>query len=932
MKSRNFRLTYIHQVLRPWSQLPVALFVFGVLALISSPASALQVEQSSGSGVMEGGYDHDSAPVVRAVKTGESLIVNGFLDEEVWLQAPPLSEFLQTLPFEGEPVTERTEVRIVYDEDAIYIGAELSDQNPVTTRLARRDAQLGDSDSFVILLDSYHDHETGYRFWTNPSGVKGDAVVRGNGTGRGDTSWDPVWELATSISDSGWFVEMRIPFSQLRFSREEQQIWGIQVERNIHRNQENATFPFTPNLERSGVSRFGHLHGINAIEPGRRLEMLPYVAARGEYRPGGKSTGLGFDNPYRSGADHFGGAGLDLKYRLASNLTLDATVNPDFGQVELDPAVINLTAFETRFSERRAFFVEGASIFSFSEGGPMGSVGRPPQLAYSRRIGRSPRGSVPAEAVFSQVPNATTILGAAKVTGQVGNGWSLGIMEAVTGTEMASYTTTDGEPHEILVEPAANNFIMRLRRQVEGGATRFGVIGTAVNRDLSGTNLVNRLHSSAYTGGLDFAHESTDRMWLFSGALAGSYVRGAEDQMLRTQQASARYYQRPDAEHLAVDSFARSLKGFYAMGYIGKQAGTFTMRNGIAFVSPGFEVNDLGFQSHADRILFDTHYQFNEIDPGNILRSWNISISPDAIWNFAGKRVFANVNSNLLLEFLNYWRTSMRIQIDPWTDDDRLTRGGPMARSPSSFAGNVSINSDSRKAVVPRLTYSWRTSDAGDWNRSVELNLSARVREIFQFSLGPSYTRSYSTAQYMGRIEDPLATGTFGFRYVFAELDRTRFSMVTRLNATFSPRLSLQLYVEPFVSVGDYGDLKEFQSPGTFDFQKYGIDSGTLSQEEDGHYTIDPDGAGPAGSFWISDRDFSYRSLLGNAVLRWEWRPGATLFLVWQQRRINSITGRGQDARYPWVGTFDLGRDLDDMFNVAADNILMIKVNYWINP
>ena len=922
----------IDKIMRSWSHLLETSALLGVLALTSLPAAALQVEQDQQGSDVDGGYDHESGPVARAVQTDEPLTVDGFLEEGIWFQAPPISDFLQTLPVEGEAVSERTEVRIVYDEDAIYIGAQLSDRNPVTTRLARRDSPLGDSDSFVFLIDSYHDHETGYRFWTNPSGVKGDATVSRNGIGRGDTSWDPVWELATSVSDSGWVVEMRIPFSQLRFSPEEQQVWGVQIERNIHRNQENATFPFTPNLERSGVSRFGHLHGVEGIEPGQRLEMLPYIVARGEYRPSEKPAGLGLDNPYRSGADHFGGVGLDLKYRLASNLTLDATVNPDFGQVELDPAVINLTAFETRFSERRAFFVEGAGIFSFSEGGPMGSVGRPPQLAYSRRIGRSPRGRTPSDAVFSQVPNATTILGAAKVTGQVGNGWSLGIMEAVTGTEVGSYTTADGGSQEILVEPAANNFIMRLRRQVEGGATRFGVIGTAVNRDLSGTTLVNRLHSSAYTGGIDLAHESTDRMWLFSGALAGSYVRGDVEQILRTQRASARYYQRPDAGHLDVDPFATSLNGFYAMGYIGKQAGTFTMRNGIAFVSPGFEVNDIGFQSHADRILFDTHYQFNEIDPGRILRSWNVSISPDAVWNFAGERVFANVNSSLSFEFLNYWRTSMRVQVDPWTDDDRLTRGGPMARSPGSFAGNVNLNSDGRKAVVPRLTYSWRSNDAGDWNRSVQLNVNARVRETFQFSFGPSYTRSYSTAQYMQRIEDPLAVATFGSRYVFGELDRTRFSMVTRMNATFSPRLSLQLYVEPFVSVGDYGGLKEFRSPGTFDFQNYGTGAGTVIQDQDGRYDIDPDGAGPAANFRVPDRDFSYRSLLGNAVLRWEWRPGATLFLVWQQRRINSITGHGQDGVDRWVGTFDLGRDLDDMFNIAADNVLMIKINYWINP
>ena len=257
----------IDKIMRPWSHSLVTSALLVILALSSLPASALQVEQDRQGSDVDGGYDHELAPLARAVHTDEPLMVDGFLEEGIWFQASPISDFLQTLPFEGEPVSERTEVRIVYDEDAIYIGAQLSDRNPVTTRLARRDSQLGDSDLFVFLIDSYHDHETGYRFWTNPSGVKGDATVSRNGTGRGDTSWDPVWELATSVSDSGWVVEMRIPFSQLRFSPEEQQVWGVQIERNIHRNQENATFPFTPNLERSGVSRFGHLHGIEGIEP-----------------------------------------------------------------------------------------------------------------------------------------------------------------------------------------------------------------------------------------------------------------------------------------------------------------------------------------------------------------------------------------------------------------------------------------------------------------------------------------------------------------------------------------------------------------------------------------------------------------------------------------------------------------------------------------
>jgi hypothetical protein len=897
-------------------------------------AGAQQETQEAGSADERGpgSYDHALAPVANALRADTPIDVDGVLDEPAWSDAEPITDLLQTEPFEGNAVSEGTEVRVVYRDDAIYVGARLRDRSPVTTRLARRDSGLGDSDSFSVLLDSFHDHATAYRFWTNPSGVKGDAIVTGNGTGGGDSSWDPIWDLATEVTADGWIVEMRIPFSQLRFGSAREQVWGVQVERHILRQQETASFPFTPRLERAGASRFAHLHGIEGIEPGRRLEMLPYVVARGEYLQLASPAAVGFENPYRSGSDHFGGVGLDLKYRLTSNVTLDATVNPDFGQVELDPSVINLTAFETRFSERRPFFVEGADIFDFGEGGPTGSVGRPPQMLYSRRIGRSPTGSAPSSAVFSDEPTSTTILGAAKVTGRFGDGWSLGLLEAVTADESAAYVDASRQPGEVGVEPAANYLVGRARRQLRSGATRFGLIGTAMNRAAEGSDLANRLHGSAYSGGFDFAHETTDRGWMFSGLVAGSRVSGSADAIERTQRSSARYFHRPDARHLDVDPLATSMSGLYAMGFVGKQAGTITMRNGFAWVSPGFETNDLGFQSLSDRIYFDTHYQYNDLEPGPLLRTWNVSLSPDAVWNSAGEQVLANVNSNLNFEFLNYWRLMGRVQLDAETADDRLTRGGPMARSPGGYSARLNVTSDTRRPAVLRASYNWGSDDGGGWNRSVDMSVSARLRETVRLSFGPSYSWAYATAQYVTRIADPLAGATFGFRYVFADLDRSTLSLETSLDVTFTPTLSLQLYVEPFVSVGDYDVLKEFSAPDAFDFLTYGDDVGTVARGSDGSYDVDPDGAGPAPSFVIADRDFSHRSLLGNAVLRWEWRPGSTLFLVWQQRRINALTGPGPTGADPWVGSFDLGRDVDHMFGVAPDNVLMIKVNYWVNP
>ena len=911
------------------------------LILLSTPPGLRAQAPGSGQGSPEPAqeetadaeYGHESAARARAVRAQTEIDLDGRLDEPVWAEAPAITDFLQEDPAEGEPGTERTEFRVAYDDDAIYIGAMLYDSAPITTRLTRRDTGSGDYDYITVSLDSFHDHETVYQFSVNPSGAIRDAVSSsGGGRGGGDSSWDPVWEVATRITGLGWSAEMRIPFSQLRFSPDEEQVWGIEIKRNIHRNQETVAFPFIPTLERGGASRFTHLDGIEGIEPGRRLELLPYVAARGEYLQLGVPSGTTFSNPYRSGSDYFGQAGLDLKYRLASNVTLDATVNPDFGQVEVDPSVINLTAFETRFQERRPFFVEGGDIFRFGEGGPGGSTGRPPQPFYSRRIGRSPSGSAPAEAVFTDVATATTILGAAKVTGRVGDGWSLGLLEAVTSKETATYVDANQAVDQAVVEPAANYLVGRVRRQIRGGETRFGIFGTAVNRGLAGTGMDSRLHSAAYSGGADFAHEWSNRTYRISTMFTGSYVQGDPAAITRTQRSSTRYYQRPDANHLTLDVNASSLAGYYAMVDVVKQAGAFGAKVAVAASSPGYEVNDLGFQSASDRIIVDTNFSYNQPNPGRILRQWDVRWSPDAVWNYAGDRVWTEVNGNFNWQFLNYWGGGVRLAYNPPHDDDRLTRGGPLARTPRRLGGTANFRSDGRRAIVGRINYQWAVEDGDSWNRSLSLNLTANPSERLRIQLGPALTRRHASAQYVTSVEDALADQTYGRRYIFGGLDQTTVSFDTRVNVTFTPTLSLQLYVEPFISTGNYRELKEFERPGTFNFLEYGTDVGTISQDPDGNYSIDPDGNGPAAQFIVSDRDFSYRSLIGNAVLRWEWRQGSTLFLVWQQSRISSLRGDGVNGTDSWIGGFGLGRDVDDMFATPADNIFVIKVNYWLNP
>jgi len=919
----------------------LGLILFGPI-LLSTPPGLQAQQRGSAQGSTEPAqdasvdaeYDHEFAARARAVRTRTSIDVDGRLDEPVWAEAPVITDFIQSNPAEGEPGTQPTELRIAFDDNAIYIGAMLYDRFPITTRLQRHDVGGGDFDWIMVNLDSYHDHETSYNFGTNPSGSFHDAVASsgGGGGGGGDTSWDPVWEHATQITDVGWSAEMRIPFSQLRFSPDDEQVWGIQMRRAIHRNQEQVTFPFTPTLARGGASRYAHLEGIEGIRSGQRLELLPYVAGRGEYLQLGVPSGINFSNPYRSGSDYFGQAGLDLKYRLASNVTLDATVNPDFGQVEVDPSVINLTAFETRFQERRPFFVEGGDLFRIGEGGPAGSTGRAPQLFYSRRIGRSPSGSAPSEAVFTDVATATTILGAAKVTGRVGDGWSLGLLDAVTSQETATYMDANQVVDQAVVEPRTNYLVGRIRRQIRGGETRFGVFGTAVNRSLAGTGMDSRLHSAAYSGGADFAHEWSNRTYRISTMFTGSYVQGDPAAITRTQQSSTRYYQRPDADHVTLDVNATSLAGYYAMVDLAKQAGAFGAKVAMAAASPGYEVNDMGFQSASDRLILDTNFSYNHPDPGPILREWDVRWSPDAVWNYAGDRVWTEVNGDFNFQLLNYWGGGVGLAYNPPYDDDRLTRGGPMARTPRRLSGSANVSSDGRRQTVGRLNYNWAVEDGDSWNQNVSFNLTTNAGERLRIQLGPAFTRRHASAQYVTSVADALADQTFGRRYIFGGLDQTTVSLETTLNFTFTTGLSLQLYVEPFISTGNYRELKELERPGTFNFLEYGTDIGTLSQDPDGSYAVDPDGTGPAAPFVVSDRDFSHRSLIGNAVLRWEWRPGSTLFLVWQQRRINSLRGDGINGTDPWIGGFGLGRDVGDMFATPADNIFLIKVNYWLNP
>jgi hypothetical protein len=926
----------------------------GLLALFAaSAADAQQPGGGPGGPPQQAGSDANhaaSAPVARAVRVEGRISVDGRLDDAAWAQAPVITDFTQVTPNEGQPSTERTEVRIVYDDDAVYVGAMLYDRGPVSTRLVRRDAFAPDSDWFTVSFDTYHDHLTGSVFGVNPSGVRRDqtGVIFGGGGGGGGgpggggggggpggggggSEWNPVWQIATAVTDSGWVAEMRIPFSQLRFGRADVQTWGIQLERTIARNAEETMFAFTPRTQRGGPSRWGHLVGLEGIEASNPLEIVPYASSRADFRRVPRNAAVDFENPFRTGRDLTWGLGADLQYRVSSNFTLNATVNPDFGQVEVDPAVINLSAFETRLQENRPFFIEGAEIFRFGSGGGGGGAG---QLLYTRRVGRNPSLSAPAEAAYVDMPETARIIGAAKLTGRTENGWSIGLLEAVTNKEWAPFVDRDNLQRQALVEPLANYFTARVKRDFNAGRSSLGGLVTSVHRRLEGETMEARLRDAAYTGGVDFRHEWANRTWSLTGQISPSYISGSAQAITSAQNSSARYFARPDADHLEVDPTATSLAGYAGNVSVGKRAGTWTGNVILSTTSPAYEINDLGFQTTADRIALDTNLNYRQTRPGTLFRTWGMGTGPDLTWNYGGDLIEAGMNVFFNAQLLNYWSGLLFVGHQLSVLNDRLTRGGPLARDPAGSMVGFNVNSDPRRAYTVGGGFNGGRDASGAWSARAAFNVGLKPAGNWDVRVGPSLSRSHTTAQYVQGVNDPLATHTFGRRYVFAELDQTTVSLETRVNVNFTPNVSFELYAQPLISSGDFGTLMELERPRTFDFVRYGIDGGsTISQPDaQGRYTIDPDGPGPAPSFRVANRDFNTRSLRGNAVFRWEWRPGSTLFLVWQQSRSETLNALGTDASFQRVGHFDISRDARDLFGLQPDNLFMVKITYWLNP
>jgi hypothetical protein len=883
-------------------------------------------------------------PVIAADRLRTPISIDGILSEPEWQRAG-ITRFTQKDPNEGADPSQRTEVWVTYDDAALYVAARLYDTHPdsIVSRIGRRDANLS-SDWFYVGIDSYHDRRSGFYFGVYAGGTMSDGTMFNDDWD--DNTWDGVWDAATKIDEQGWTVEMRIPYSQLRFPKQDEYTWGINFIRTIARNQERDDFVLVPRKESGWVSRFADLTGLRNIAPPRKLEILPYLVSSGKFLQ--HVSG----DPFVHGHDFSQNVGGDLKLGLGSNLTLSATINPDFGQVEVDPAVVNLTQFETFFDEKRPFFVESSNLFDFGYGGANNNWGfnfGNPNFFYSRRIGRPPQGSVQhydtdgEGDIFAEMPDHTHIIGAAKLTGKISEGWSVAALQAFTAREYGK-TDSAGTRFADVVEPFTSYSVLRSMREFNQGRQGLGLITTAAVRDLNRDYLQPSYNSGAYALGIDgWTMLDSAQTWVVTGWLSATRVNGSTDAITNLQEGSLHYYQRPDIDYVSLDPSATSLGGYGGRLALNKQKGSTYLNAAIGVITPGFETSDLGFMFRTDVINSHLVLGYRWFDPDGVFRRKSVNLAAFRNYDFGGRKTGEGYFLFYNAEFMNYWGLNGTFSFNPATLDTRNTRGGPAMMNTNGYVFNLFGYSDSRSSVVYNFGIGGGRTESGGYQISIDPGITWKPTAGVTLSITPDLTRDITIAQWVMRTPDQAATATYGNRYLFAKLDYRELSSSIRVDWTFTPKLTLQLYFQPLFSFGTYSEFKELRQPGTYTFNRYGtIDSSIFVADRDmrlaldprnpadttvvhqGDYVADPDGTSgtAAKRFTFSNPNFNLLSLRGNAILRWEFLPGSTLFFVWTHQR----TGAGT------AGSFDLASDLRNLMDVPGDNIFLVKMSYWWNP
>jgi hypothetical protein len=800
-----------------------------------------------------------SVPTATAIRAATPPVIDGRDIDEVWRLAPVISAFRQFRPVEDAEPSFRTETKVAYDARNFYVFIRAFDPHPdsILKLLARRDIRTA-SDQLKIIVDSYHDRRTGYEFAVNPAGVKRDYAVYDDGNE--DDAWDGVWEAGTQVDSLGWTAEFRIPLSQMRYTPGPTNTFGFAVWRDIDRYTERVSWPLY-RVSRPGLmSQLGAVVGLDGLATPRRIEVTPYVVTKNL-----PPDGPGLDRAQKLDA------GADIKYGLTSNITVDATVNPDFGQVEADPSVLNLSAYETFFQERRPFFIEGTGIFQFGVNCSVVNCSGE-GLFYSRRVG-----------------HASRILGAAKVTGRLPSGLTLGLLDAVTNDATNPLGQT--------LEPTTNYAAFRAQQDFRKGESGIGIMATAVNRGVDQWT-ENVLRKSAFVGAFNFRHRFTGGRYQLTGSIDASRVAGTAAAIAATQRSSVHFYQRPDGS-LTYDSTRTSLSGDAEELLFQRTSGFIRFETSYLRRSPGFEVNDFGFLRRADEQSWNTWGSLNWTRPRLFFQTgfWNFNWWQ--FWTTAGLATERAANTNAHFQLNNRWWVHAGGTVGQLgtTFCDRCARGGPAVRVDPYLSAWGGIEGDARRPIIPYLWFNYFSGDGGrSYSTNVNPSVDFRVSTRFRSSLSLSVTHSVDDWQWLGNSVDTVGT----VHYTFAHLNQNTASLSLRLDFTASPNLTVQAYAAPFVSKGSFSNVRELANPRA---DRY--------QDRFQSYTATPGGGA-----------FNFKQFNSNLVLRWEYRPGSTLFLVWSQGR--------EDPNDPVV-TRTFPRDFRRLFDAFPQNSFLVKVSYWLS-
>jgi hypothetical protein len=837
--------------------------------------------------------------------------IDGLGNDDCWNLVEWSGNFIQTQPVENKPPSQETAFKILYDDNNLYVFVRAFDSEPdkISRIMSRRDNF--DGDMVYVEIDSYFDKQTDFQFAASASGAKSDAAITQDGNDE-DESWNPVWFLKTSVDDKGWCAEMKIPLSQLRFGKKNEQIWGLEVTRRIYRLQERSLWQFIPKGSPGVVHLFGELHGVNEIKPKHQVEIMPYTVGRLERFE--KIAG----DPFNTGKATKLSAGLDGKIGLTNDFMLDFTINPDFGQVEADPSEVNLTAFESYFSERRPFFVEGKNIYQFMPNQTIVIHNMySDNLFYSRRIGRYPHNYPATDGVeYVKMPESTTILGAMKISGKTKKGLSVGILESLTAQEDALIDSA-GVRRKEAVEPLTNYFVGRIQQDFNKGETTIGGIITAVNRNIN-TPVLDYLHTAAYTGGIDFQHNWKERTWYVAGNAEFSNVRGKPEALIATQTSSARYYQRPDSKYHSVDSSLTSLTGLGGTVKFGKSSQKkIQFETSLTVRSPGLEFNDIGYMRYSDIIHQGTWIAYYIRNPFAIFNNFYLNTNYWMYWNFSGELLSTNTNINFNSQFRNRWRLNGQFTRQSESISTTLLRGGPSFLNPGNQSFNLNLSTDQSKKLAFYIGNYHGSGDAHSYrNHEYWAGIFYRPSNSVSISMEPDYFIQKRELQYVGTDETDNIT-----RYLFGYLDQKTMSFTLRLNYTVNPELSVEYYGQPFISAGKYSNYKEITNANADNFrdrfhqfspEELDFDSETNS------YKINEGGSGNK-VFSLANPDFNFRQFLSNLVVRWEYLPGSTIYLVWSQGRTGSDTN----------GMFAYGDDMKDLFRIKPNNVFLLKFSYW---